>query len=137
MAEKQTKILVVEDDVTMREIVVHKMTSSGFEVHEAADGKTAIETWKKVKPDIVLLDLMLPEMDGFQILETVRKEDDAAVANTSVIVLSNLFSKEDIQKAKSLGIEDFMVKAYYTTEEILARVQQALKKKQGQEKSAT
>lgn len=129
MAEKQIKVLVVEDDVTMREIMVHKMSTSGFTVVEAGDGKSAIETWKKEKPDIVLLDLMLPEMDGFQILETIRKDSDPQVAKASVIVLSNLFGKEEIEKAKQLEIDDYMVKAYYTTEEILARIKDVLKKK--------
>ena len=129
MAEKQTKVLIVEDDVTMREIVVHKLSTEGFNVVEASDGKQAIEIWKKEKPDIVLLDLMLPEMDGFQILEIIRKNTDPQIANASVIVLSNLFSKEDIQRAKTLAIDEFMVKAYYTTEEILTRIKEALKKK--------
>lgn len=129
MAEKQIKVLVVEDDVTMREIMVHKMSTTGFGVVEAADGKQAIEVWKREKPDIVLLDLMLPEMDGFQILETIRKDSDPQVAATSVIVLSNLFGKEEIQKAKELNIDDYMVKAYYTTEEILTRLKEVLKKK--------
>lgn len=134
MLEKQTKILIVEDDTTMREIVVHKLTINGFNVVEAENGKQAIERWKKEKPDIVLLDLMLPETDGFQILEIMRKDSDPAVANTSVIVLSNLFSKEDIKHAKDLSIDDFMVKAYYTTEEILTRVNDALKKKVARDK---
>ncbi|MEJ0021836.1 MAG: response regulator [Candidatus Doudnabacteria bacterium] len=129
MAEKQTKVLVVEDDVTMREIMVHKLSTSGFAVVEAADGKSAIANWKKEKPDIVLLDLMLPEMDGFQILEVIRKDPDPVVAGTSVIVLSNLFGKEEIQKAKELNIDDYMVKAYYTTEEIVTRLKETLAKK--------
>jgi CheY-like chemotaxis protein len=130
MAEKQTKILIVEDDITMREIVVHKLSTNGFDVVEAGDGHTAIEVWKKEKPDLVLLDLMLPEMDGFQILEAVRRGGDEDLAKTSVIVLSNLFSKEDIQRAKAMNIDNFMVKAYYTTEEILTRVREAIKKKE-------
>src|SRR4051812_48433557 len=109
MAEKQIKILIVEDDVTMREIVVHKLSTNGFAVYEAGDGKVAVETWKREKPDLVLLDLMLPEMDGFQILEAVRKSGDSLINQTAVIVLSNLFSKADIERAKKLGIEDFMV----------------------------
>ncbi|OGE80392.1 MAG: hypothetical protein A2660_01915 [Candidatus Doudnabacteria bacterium RIFCSPHIGHO2_01_FULL_45_18] len=129
MAEKQKKILVVEDDITMREIVVHKLTSSGFDVVEADDGKKAVEVWQKEKPDIVLLDLMLPEMDGYQVLETIRKNPDPTISKAAVIVLSNLYSKEDIQKAKSLSIDDFMVKAYHTTEEILDRVKKTLDKK--------
>jgi DNA-binding response OmpR family regulator len=128
MAEKQKKVLIVEDDITMREIVVHKLSTSGFEVVQASDGNEAIEVWKREKPDLVLLDLMLPQMDGFQILETIRK-DKAADDKASVIVLSNLFSKEDISRAKLLGADDFMVKAYYTTEEIMTKVKEALKKK--------
>ncbi|MBX4186822.1 MAG: response regulator [Candidatus Doudnabacteria bacterium] len=129
MSETQTKVLVIEDDVTMREIVVHKLTTNGFAVVEAADGKSAIETWKKEKPDIVLLDLMLPETDGFQILETVRKSADGDPNKASVMVLSNLFGKEDIKRAKDLNIDDFLVKAYYTTEEILSKVKEAVKKR--------
>ena len=130
MAEKQKKILVVEDDVTMREIVVHKLSTSGFDVVEAADGKQGIDVWIKEKPDIVLLDLMLPEVDGFKVLETIRGNPDKAVAQAAVIVLSNLFSKEDINRAKNLSIDDFMVKAYYTTEEIMTRVKETLKKQE-------
>jgi CheY-like chemotaxis protein len=129
MTLKPTKVLIVEDDMTMREIVVHKLTTNGYDVVEAGDGPAAIETWKKEKPDIVLLDLMLPQMDGFQILETMRKGGDDT-SKTSVIVLSNLFSKEDIKRAKDLSIDDFMVKAYYTTEEILTKVKEAIKKKE-------
>src|SRR5258708_4360655 len=129
MPEKQTKVLIVEDDVTMREIVVHKLSTNGFNVVEAGDGATAIETWKREKPDIVLLDLMLPEMDGFQILETMRKSGDADVAKTSVIVLSNLFSKEDIKRAKDLIMNDFMERANKLREKFFTRFKDALKKK--------
>jgi two-component system alkaline phosphatase synthesis response regulator PhoP len=120
------KVLVVEDDVTMREIVVHKLGSAGLTVVEAGDGKEAIDVWTKERPDIVLLDLMLPELDGFKVLETMRKHHESVVANTPVIVLSNLFSKEDMQRTKQLTVDDFLVKAYHTTEEILDRVKEVL-----------
>jgi CheY-like chemotaxis protein len=126
MPLRQKKILVVEDDVTMRQIVVHKLSTAGLNVVEAADGKEAIDKWTKEKPDIVLLDLMLPELDGFQVLETMRKSHEGTVANTPVIVLSNLFNKEDIDRTRKLTIEDFLVKAYHTTEEILDRVKEVL-----------
>ncbi len=120
------KVLVVEDDATMREIVVHKLTSSGLNVVEAADGKEAVEKWENEKPDLVLLDLMLPELDGFQVLEAMRNHRETVVANTPVIVLSNLFSKEDVARTKKLTVDDFLVKAYHTTEEILDRVKEVL-----------
>lgn len=130
MAETQKKVLIVEDDNAMREIVAHKLASAGLQVLEAIDGKEAIEKWQKEKPDLVLLDLMLPEVDGFQVLGTMRKNSETVIANTPVIVLSNLFSKEDVQRTKQLTIEDFLVKAYHTTEEILQRVQEVLNRQQ-------
>jgi DNA-binding response OmpR family regulator len=128
MDAKPKKVLVVEDDNTMREIVVHKLTSAGLSVVQAADGQEAITAWQTERPDIVLLDLMLPEVDGFKVLETMRKNHESVVANTPVIVLSNLFSKEDMLRTKNLTVEDFMVKAYHTTEEILDRVNEVLKR---------
>jgi CheY-like chemotaxis protein len=128
MPGKNQKILVVEDDITMREIVVSKLTSFGYKVVEADDGKKAVDVWTKEKPDLVLLDLMLPEMDGFTVLENMRKSADSKLANTKVIILSNLWSKEDIERTKKLSIEDFMVKAYHTTEDILEEVKKILGK---------
>ena len=128
MAIKNKKVLVVEDDITMREIVVAKLTSSGYTVVEAEDGKKAQEVWAKEKPDLVLLDLMLPEADGFTILENIRKHPDQKISSTKVIILSNLWSKDDIERTKKLSIEQFMVKAYHTTEDILEEVNKILSK---------
>ena len=123
MAEtKQKKVLVAEDDPSMAEIVAHKLTTSGFSVRHASDGKLALEMFNQETPDIILLDLMMPEMDGFQVLEVIRKDPDKKKAATPVIVLSNLWSNEDILKAKSLKADDYMVKAYFTTEEILNKI---------------
>lgn len=128
MPQNSKKILVVEDDITMREIIVAKLSSFGYKVVEADDGKKAMETWTREKPDLVLLDLMLPEMDGFSVLEKMRKSSDTQLANTKVIILSNLWSKEDIERTKKLSIEEFMVKAYHTTEDILEEVKKVLSK---------
>jgi OmpR family response regulator RpaB len=128
MADKSKKVLVVEDDITMREIVVSKLSSAGYLVVEAGDGKKALEVWAKEKPDLVLLDLMLPEVDGFGVLETMRKNSDSKLANTKVVILSNLWSKDDIERTKKLSIEEFMVKAYHTTEDILEEVKKILGK---------
>jgi CheY-like chemotaxis protein len=128
MPSKNKKILVVEDDITMREIVVSKLNSYGYKVVEADNGKKAVDMVTKEKPDLVLLDLMLPEMDGFAVLETLRKSSDSTVANTKVIILSNLWSKDDIERTKKLSIEQFMVKAYHTTEDILDEVNKILSK---------
>src|SRR3989344_5446323 len=107
MAEKQTKILVAEDEAMMSEIVVRKLDASGFDVKAAYDGKQALELWLKEKPDIVLLDLIMPEMDGFEVLKNIR-------------------SNKDILKAQDLKIQGYLVKAYFTTEEILNKVKDVL-----------
>lgn len=123
---KPKKILVVEDDIAMREIVTHKLSSAGFEVVNAEDGRKGIETFEKEKPDLVLLDLMLPEVDGYHVLQAIRTNKDKKLAETSVIVLSNLWSNQDILRMQSLRISAYMVKAYFTTEEILTKVNEVL-----------
>jgi DNA-binding response OmpR family regulator len=122
----QKKIVIVEDDAAMREIVVHKLSANGYNVVQAEDGKEGIDLIVKEKPDIVLLDLMLPEVDGFQVLQAIRKHEDKQVANTPIIVLSNLWSNKDILKTKALHVQAYMVKAYFTTEEIMKKVNEVL-----------
>lgn len=121
MAEAK-KILIIEDDLAMRDIVTHKLIASGFNMKEAGDGKTGLDMVSSEKPDLVLLDLMLPEMDGFTVLENIRKNPDTGIAATPVIILSNLWSEDDIKRTKDLNIQGYMVKAYFTTEEILKKI---------------
>lgn len=125
--DKPKKILIVEDDAAMREIVIHKLQTNGFDVKEAEDGRKGIDVLLQEKPDLVLLDLMLPEIDGFKVLETVRANTDPAIANTPIIILSNLWSNKDILRTKALKVQAYMVKAYFTTEEILAKINDVLK----------
>jgi DNA-binding response OmpR family regulator len=125
---KQKKVLIAEDDVAMAEIVTHKLNSSGFSVRHASDGSLALKMFLEETPNIMLLDLMMPEMDGFAVLEAIRKNPDKKISATPVIVLSNLWSSEDILKAKALKANDYMVKAYFTPEEILAKINSVLNK---------
>ncbi len=110
----------------MREIVTHKLSTSGFTVQAAEDGRKAIDLISQEKPDLVLLDLMLPEVDGFGVLEAVRKHQDQKIAQTPVIILSNLWSNKDILRTKALQVQAYMVKAYFTTEEILNKINEIL-----------
>lgn len=125
-AAGKKKILVAEDDVAMKEIVVHKLMSLGFDVKEVEDGKQALEEIPKFRPDLILLDLMMPELDGLGVLDSLRKNPDKALADTPVIVLSNLWSNEDILKTKAYNVKDYLIKAYFTPEEISAKVTAAL-----------
>ncbi len=124
--KKQKKILVAEDELAMREIVVEKLQSGGFNVSQAENGAIAIKMVEKEKPDLILLDLMMPEVDGFGVLEKVRKNPNAKIAQTPIIILTNLWSKEEIIKTKNLGVQAYIIKAYMTTEEILDKVIEVL-----------
>ena len=126
LTSKSKNILVVEDDPAMAEIVNHKLTQSGFGVRHAADGKIALEMLAQQIPDLMLLDLMLPEVDGFQVLEAMRHSPDKKLAAVPVIVLSNLWSNQDILRAQALKADGYMVKAYFTTEEILKKINEIL-----------
>lgn len=120
------KILIIEDDIAMRDIVVHKLLASGFDVKQAEDGKEGLDLIMQERPDLILLDLMLPDVDGFTVLETVRAQEDKTLAATPVIVLSNLWSNKDILRTKDLQVQAYMVKAYFTTEEILNKINEIL-----------
>lgn len=123
---KQKKILVVEDDPAMREIVTHKLTTHGFEVVQAENGTKGITYAASEKPDLILLDLLLPEVDGFGVLQFIRKNPDPKIAKVPVIILSNLWSDKDILRTEALHIQAYMVKAYFTTEEILNKINEIL-----------
>lgn len=119
------RILVVEDDKFLRELFVRKLYSDGFDVKNAIDAKAAFEILaEEKKPDIILLDLILPGEDGFSVLGRIKK--DPNLASIPVMVLSNLGQKEDIDKAMELGAIDFMVKANFTLDEIIARVKEKI-----------
>lgn len=117
-------VLVVEDDKFLRELFIRKLFSDGFKVENAIDAKGVFEILGRWKPDIILLDLILPGVDGFEILSRIKKDD--TIKDIPVIVLSNLGQQEDIDRAMALGAKDFMVKANFTLDEIIARVRTIL-----------
>ena len=116
----------VEDDAFLREISSKKLTKEGYSVYEAIDGEEAIQGVKTVKPDIVLLDIILPAVDGFQVLSQIRASEDSKIAKVPVIMLSNLGQEDDIKKAMSMGANDYLVKAHFTTEEIVNKIKKLL-----------
>ena len=122
---------MVEDDPFLREICSKKLTKEGYSVYEAIDGEQAMETINQAKPDIVLLDIILPAIDGFQVLHQIRQNQDESVAKTPTIMLSNLGQEDDIEKAKEMGADDYLVKAHFTTEEIISKINGLLKNKAG------
>ena len=104
---------------------VVKFKESGFEVDVAQNGEEALEKARTTNPDIILLDIVMPKVDGFDVLRTIKK--DKLAPNAAVFVLSNLGQKEDTDRGISLGAVDYIVKAHFTPSEVVARVENTLK----------
>ncbi len=119
------KILIVEDDKFLRDLISQKLTKEGFEVDEAIDGEEGVKMIKEVKPDLILLDLILPGIDGFEVLVKMKK--NSSISSTPVIILSNLGQKEDVEKGLKLGAVDYLIKAHFTPGEIIDKIRAVLK----------
>lgn len=120
-------VLVIEDDEFLREVMCQKLAKEGFNVSAAIDAVGALEIIKEKPPQLILLDLILPGMDGFDFLGQLKKEN--TTKNIPVIVLSNLGQKEDIGKAMSSGAVDYLIKANFTPAEIVQKIRNILDKK--------
>jgi len=120
------KVLIIEDDQLLRNLCTKKLVTENFEVDSAIDANEGLEKIKKFRPDLILLDLVLPGMSGFDLLKITKADPDKKIANTPIIILSNLGQESDIEKGKQLGASDYMIKATTTTEEIVARIRKIL-----------
>lgn len=122
--EDKIFILVIEDDKFLRELLVRKLAGEGFDVKNAIDAEAAFAILAERKPKVILCDLILPGVDGFEILRRIKA--DPKTADVPVVILSNLGQKEDLEKAMALGAKDFMVKANFTLDEIVTKVRSLL-----------
>lgn len=121
-----SKILFVEDEPTLQKTLGDVLIKEGYEVKTASDGEAGLVLAKEFKPDLMLLDLILPKKDGFSVLKEMRADED--IKYVPVIVLTNLEGTADVEKVLELGATTYLVKANYDLSEIVARVKQALKK---------
>jgi len=124
MPPKMHKILVVEDETFLVKIYSVKLKKEGYDVSIATDGEEAVRMAEEVKPDLILLDLILPKMNGFEALERMRAIP--ALKNTSVIVLSNLGQEEDIKRAAALGANDYLIKANFSIQDVVGKIRTLL-----------
>ncbi|MBT4277757.1 response regulator [Candidatus Falkowbacteria bacterium] len=122
MAKKVQKILIGEDEKPMARALELKLKSLGFEAKIAFNGEEVLQALQKEKFNLVLLDLMMPKVDGFSVLAKMQENKD----KTPVIVASNLSQSEDLQKAKKLGAVDYFVKSDTPIAEVVVRVKKAL-----------
>lgn len=122
--KKSSKILIAEDDKFLSRVLSDKFRRKGYDVVIASDGLEAINKIKSEFPDIVLLDLMMPNKNGFEILEEVKT--DEKYKEIPVIILSNLGQKGDIERGKKLGVVDYLVKSNMPINDIVKKVEEIL-----------
>lgn len=124
MNETKKKVMVVEDDEHISKVYEIKLAKEGLDVSVARDGEEAVVKITAEKPDVILLDLMLPKKDGFGVLEDIKKIPE--LARIPVIVLSNLGQKTDQDRALAMGANEYLVKVDYPIQEIIDRVKKYL-----------
>ena len=122
------KIMLIEDDKFLRDLCVKKLIQEGFCVEVALEGAEGFRKIETKKPDLVLLDVVMPGMNGFAVLEKIRAHKNQAVAKTPVIMLSNLGQDSDVEKANKLGASDYMIKANFSTDDIVEKIRNYLGK---------
>ena len=116
------KILIIEDEQTLIKALLETLKENGNITETATDGETGLQKIKEFKPDLVLLDLILPKMDGFTVLQKIREDEE--IRNTKVIVLTNLSDVAD--KVKELGAADCVIKSDYSINEIHEKIKAKL-----------
>jgi two-component system phosphate regulon response regulator PhoB/two-component system alkaline phosphatase synthesis response regulator PhoP len=125
MTAKNAKILLIEDDQMIATMYQTKFTMEGITLQTAVDGAEGLEKARQLKPDIILLDIILPKLDGFAVLKELKA--DPALKSVPVVLLTNLGQDDDIKKGKDLGADDYFVKSNHTPAEIVAKVKEMLK----------
>ncbi|MDO8523499.1 MAG: response regulator [bacterium] len=123
----KTKVLIVDDDEFLLEMYAMKFVESGYEVDTAKNGEDAVKKAKTNSPDVILMDVVMPKMDGFDLLRNLKKEN--AAPNAITLVLTNLGQKEDVDKGMKSGATDYIIKAHFTPSEVVKRVESLLAKK--------
>ncbi|GIW66250.1 MAG: hypothetical protein KatS3mg095_0148 [Candidatus Parcubacteria bacterium] len=116
------KILIVEDDKFLRTLLEKKIKNEGFEVLTANDGEEALNKIVTEKPDLILLDIILPKKSGFYILEEINK--DINLKNIPVFIISNLGQPEDVQRGKKLGVKAYFIKAGLSLDELINKIKE-------------
>lgn len=123
------KVLVVEDDVFLSDIYCTKLKETEYEVDLAVTGEECLQKMKDKKYDLMILDIVLPKIDGWEILariQEMKQSGDASAENLKIIILSNLGQKEEIQKGLKLGASGFMIKAHFTPSQIVEEITKTL-----------
>ncbi|QQG45980.1 MAG: response regulator [Candidatus Niyogibacteria bacterium] len=120
------KIAILEDDPILVKSLSQTLIAAGYEIFSSLDGETGLEIIKKQKPDLVLLDIILPRKSGFEVMENLAL--DPELRRIPVMVLTNLESSQDINRMTELGVKSFLVKTNYSLDEVAAKIKETLNK---------
>ena len=124
-SQNNTKILIVDDDPFILDMYVIKFKEQGFQIDTATDGKMALEKIQTDNPDIVLLDVVMPKMDGFDVIKKIQ--ENKIPRTFKILFLTNFGQKEDVERGMQLGADGYIIKAHFTPSEVVAKVKEVLK----------
>lgn len=114
------KILLIEDEELIIKLLQKKLISDGYDVSVAIDGEEGLETAKKLKPDLILLDIIMPKKNGFEVLEEMNK--DPEMQKIPVIIVSNSGQPMELDRAQRLGVKDWLIKTEFDPKEVLVKI---------------
>jgi len=123
MAEK---IFIIEDEAALLYALEAKLRLEGFQVETAGDGEEALKKLKNYKPDLIILDIILPKIDGWEVLHMIRT--DVKLVSVPVVIVTNLTDKHSREKGIELGVANYLIKSDYDLEELVGRIKSALKR---------
>ena len=118
------KILLIEDEEIMIDLLQKKLTAEGYQVLVAKDGLAGLEKMRQDKPDLILLDIIMPKMGGFEVMEEMGK--DKALSDIPIIIISNSGQPVELGRAKELGAKDWLVKTEFDPQEVVDKVKKQL-----------
>lgn len=124
LKNSKKSVLLVEDDEFLSELYATKLTLEGFEVIAATDGKKGLKLALEKKPDLILLDIILPKLDGFEVLKAIKA--DPAGKAVPVILLTNLSQRDEVNRGLELGAVDYLIKAHFMPSEVVKKIKSVI-----------
>ncbi len=118
------KLLIIEDEEVLLSLLQKKLIAEGYDVSIAENGAIGLEVMRKVMPDLVLLDIVMPKKDGFQVMEEMR--EDESLKNIPVVIISNSGQEVELERAKELGARDWLIKTEFDPMEVIEKVKKQI-----------
>ncbi len=122
--QRQRKILFVEDDDSLASVYITRLQAEGFDVKRVPNGEDALAATLQYRPDLILLDVMMPKVSGFDVLDILRNTPE--VGNVKIVMLTALSQESDMEKAKNLGVDDYLVKSQVVIADVVDRIKHHL-----------